>query len=301
MLTSGRFIPIPNGQGSNFDHGAYDPLTGRVFVAHTAANTLEVLDHREGQHVCTLADFPEAAGVVVGDGQVLVTNRGSASLAIVDSSSLERRATIPVSPRPNGVAIAPRTGRAIVACIGDDTHTPVLHCLPLTGGDQATLPLPGRPRWCVVDAEEARVFLAIQNPSVVLVATLPALSLVAQWPLPRAGAHGIDIDTAGHRLFVACDGGALVALDADTGTVEDVWPLPGAPDATFFNPDTGRVHVAVGDPGVVVSVEPATGQVATHVTESRAGTTALVRPDRLYVFLRQRGGALELIDEATAR
>ena len=34
-------------------------------------------------------------------------------------------------------------------------------------------------------------------------------------------------------------------------------------------------------------------------TEARAGTTALVPPDRLFVFLRQRGGALELIEART--
>jgi hypothetical protein len=49
MLTPGRFIPIPNSAGSAFDHGAYDPTTGRVFVAHTAANTVEFLAPREGR------------------------------------------------------------------------------------------------------------------------------------------------------------------------------------------------------------------------------------------------------------
>ncbi len=297
MLTPGRFIAIPNSQGSAFDHGAFDPQTQRVFVAHTGANTLDVLDHREGRHLHTLPDFPEAAGVVVGNGQVLVTNRGSASLAVVESATLERRTTIPVSPRPNGVAIAPKKGLAVVACIGDDTHPPVLHCCPVSGGEQTTLPLPGRPRWCVVDADETRVFLAIQDPSIILVAGLPDLSLIAQWPLPSAGAHGVDIDPLGNRLFVACDGGTLVALSTETGSMEESWPLPGGPDATFFNPDSGLVHVAVGNPGVVVSVNPATGEMATCVTEARAGTTALVRPDRLSVFLRERGGALELIEQ----
>jgi YVTN family beta-propeller protein len=299
MLTPGRFIPIPNSAGSAFDHGAYDPATGRVFVAHTAANTLEVLDHREGHHVQTLPDFPEAAGVVVGDGTVLVTNRGSASLAIVESDTLARHATIPVSPRPNGVAIAPRKGLAVVACIGDDSHGPTLHCLTLAGGDQATLPLPGRPRWCVVDADETRIFLAIQEPSVVLVAGLPDLVPIAQWSLPSPGAHGIDIDVTANRLFVACDGGTLVAVDSLSGAVTDQWPLPGGPDATFYNPDSGLVHVAVGNPGVVVSIDPASGQTASCATEARAGTTALVRPDRVYVFLRERGGALELIEQTT--
>src|SRR5207302_774480 len=117
------------------------------------------------------------------------------------------------------------------------------------------------------------------------------------WALPAAGAHGIDADEQGQRLFVACDAGELIALDATAGTVLGRWMLPGAPDATFYNPDSGLVHVAVKAPGVVVTIDPASGRVSACATEAGAGTTALVRPDRLYAFLPERGGALELIEE----
>jgi hypothetical protein len=48
---------------------------------------------------------------------------------------------------------------------------------------------------------------------------------------------------------------------------------------------------------VIVSVEPQSGAVASYATEDGAKTTALAAPDRLYVFLPQRGGALELRDQ----
>jgi len=31
-------IEVPGAAGSAFDHGAFEPQTGRVFVAHTARN-----------------------------------------------------------------------------------------------------------------------------------------------------------------------------------------------------------------------------------------------------------------------
>src|ERR1035438_3015741 len=37
-------IEIPNAAGSAFDHGAFDPETRRVFVAHTARDCVEVID-----------------------------------------------------------------------------------------------------------------------------------------------------------------------------------------------------------------------------------------------------------------
>jgi hypothetical protein len=42
-LQFARVIEIPGSQGSAFDHGAFEPQTGRVFVAHTARNCVEVI------------------------------------------------------------------------------------------------------------------------------------------------------------------------------------------------------------------------------------------------------------------
>ena len=113
-----------------------------------------------------------------------------------------------------------------------------------------SIDLPGRPRWCVTDADADRVFLCIREPSMVLVARLPDLGAVTHWKLPAGGAHGLDIDHASGRLYAACDEGALVEIDSSSGEVANVWPIAGPPDVTFFNPATGLVHVAIGEPGL---------------------------------------------------
>jgi DNA-binding beta-propeller fold protein YncE len=115
-------IEIPGSAGSAFDHGAFDPKSRRVFVAHTGRDCVEVIDHDARRHIATLPGFPAVAGIVADDGQVLATNRGAARLAWLDASSFETRAVFKTGPRPNGVAIAPRRGLAIVACIGDDAQ-----------------------------------------------------------------------------------------------------------------------------------------------------------------------------------
>jgi hypothetical protein len=72
--------------------------------------------------------------------------------------------------------------------------------------------------------------------------------------------------------------------------------LAGPPDVTFVNPATGLVHVAIGNPGVVQSIDPRTGASAQFVTARGAHTTAIVAPNRLYVFSPSHGGALVLED-----
>jgi hypothetical protein len=291
-LTTAETIEIPYATGSSFDHGAFDPDTRRVFIAHTARDCLEVVDADRNRHIATLLGFPGAAGVVASNGRVLVTNRGGARLGSVDARSLKTLRVLNTGPRPNGAAFIPSLRIGVVACIGDDTHAPLLQVFGLEDDRKWTVALPGRPRWCVVDAKEKRPFLAIRSPSMVLVASLPDLSAIQHWPLPSDGAHGMDINHAANLL--ACDGKSLVEFDVQSGRTQRDWPLAGVPDATFFNPASGLVHVAIEDPGLIQTVDPRTGTSTRFVTAKGAKTTALIAPDRLYAFSPEHKGVLDL-------
>jgi hypothetical protein len=130
----------------------------------------------------------------------------------------------------------------------------------------------------------------------VLVARLPDLRDVQHWPLPAEGAHGIDIDHRAGRLYVACDSGSLIELDTANGAARCEWPLEGAPDATFFNPASGLVHVAIEEPGLIQTINPQTGGSFSFPTAIGARTTALVHPKHLYVFSPFHRGALVLAE-----
>jgi DNA-binding beta-propeller fold protein YncE len=289
-------IAIPNAANSSFDHGAFDPATRRVFVAHTARDCVAVIDPDTQKHVATLPGFPGVAGAVCDDGEVLVTNRGSASLAWIDAASLKTKAVFKTGARPNGAAIVKRFALGLIACIGDERETPTLQSFALRTGKLASIDLPGRPRWCVADATGERIFLCIREPSMVLVAGLPDLEVIARWGVPSGGAHGLDIDHQRNRVYAACDDGALVEVDSDSGNVTNVWPIAGPPDVTFFNPTTGLVHVAIGEPALVETVNPQTGTSERTATGTGAHTTVLVPPNRLYVISPAHGGILVLSD-----
>ena len=290
-------IEIPGGADSEFDHAAFDPGTRRVFIAHTARDCIEVIDHDGQKHIATLPGFPGVAGAVADDGDILATNRGTASVTWFDGATFKTRAVFKSGPRPNGAAIVKRSRLGIAACIGDDGTTPTLHVYGLKDGGESVMDLPGRPRWCVTDEAAERLYLCIREPSMVLVARLPDLGDITRWKLPSGGAHGLDIDHSRRRLYAACDGGALVELDSTSGKVSNVWPIAGVPDVTFFNPATGLVHVAIGDPGLVETIDPQTGAITRTMTGAGAHTTAIVVPDRLYVISPKHGGALVLADD----
>ena len=290
-------IKIPNGENSEFDHAAFDPKTRRVFIAHTARNCIEVIDHDAQQHIATLPDFPGVAGAVADEGEILTTNRGGATITWLDAETYKVKAVFPSGRRPNGAAIVKRMGVGVAACIGDGHQSPTLQIINLKNGTQREINLPGRPRWCVTDATAERLFLCIREPSMILVARLPDLTDITYWSLPSRGAHGLDIDHSRGRLYAACDEGALVEIDSGSGEVTNLWPIAGPPDVTFFNPATGLVHVAIGDPGLIETIDPRTGSSSRTMTGAGAHTTAIVMPDRLYVISPRHGGVLVLADE----
>jgi YVTN family beta-propeller protein len=289
-------ITIPGAAGSEFDHAAFDAKSRRVFIAHTARDCVEVIGHDAGKHLATLPGFPGVAGAVADNGQILTTNRGSASVALIDANTLKTCATYKTGGRPNGAVIVARSNLGIAACIGVDGEAPTLQLFELNGPKRVSIDLPGRPRWCVTDAAAERLFLCIREPSMVLVARLPDLGAVTHWNIPSSGAHGLDIDHSRGRLYIACDDSTLVEMSSTSGEIINVWPIGGAPDVTFFNPATGLVHVAIGEPGLVESIDPRNGRRTRTVTGAGAHTTALVAPDQLYVISATHGGVLVLSD-----
>jgi len=130
-LNAVGIINIPNAVGSAFDHGAFDPKTRRIFVAHTARDCVEVIDHDAQKHIATLPGFSGVAGAVVDDGEVLVTNRSAASLAWLDAGTFKIKAVLKTGARPNGAVIVKGAALGIAACIGDERETPTLQSFAL--------------------------------------------------------------------------------------------------------------------------------------------------------------------------
>jgi DNA-binding beta-propeller fold protein YncE len=117
------------------------------------------------------------------------------------------------------------------------------------------------------------------------------LKIARAFNVPTAGPHGLAISN--ERLFCAADGGALVALDRDSGAVLGSVTLPGEPDVVMHDPASARLYVAIGAPGVVSVIDDQRLETLETVeTESGAHTIGWNADTRtLYAFLPTSGGA----------
>jgi DNA-binding beta-propeller fold protein YncE len=244
-------------KAGGFDHAAVHEATGRVYVAHTANDALDVLDIEAGKYVGSVPGLTGVAGALVATDPDLVftSNRGEDTVAVFSPEEPGSLAKIPVGVRPNGLAYDPGRARLLAAHVGDP-GVPGSCTVSLVDVRARTrvadLPVAGRTRWTVHDpgADVFHVNIA-DPPQVVAVAAGEPARIRRVVSVPCAGPHGLDIDVERRRLFCACDAGVLLELDADDGTVRAAERIAGVPDVVFVDAALGRVYVAIGDPGVI--------------------------------------------------
>jgi DNA-binding beta-propeller fold protein YncE len=285
MLTQRGMIPIPPCTPSEFDHGDVENASGRLFVAHTQAGTVEVLDGSDQKHFATIYGCPEASGVLVAqqDGLVFAAARGAGQVLVIEAASCKLLRTVDVDPRPNGLAWDSMRKRLLVA----DVEANTARLITPAGATVAVIALPGRPRWCVYDAVHDRFLVNIREPGCVAIVDAEGSGLLHTWPMSSAGPHGLDLDAANDQAFVACDSGQVLRVSRADGQITGQVDIAGAPDALWCNGKRAHLYVAIGDPGVIQLIDTGTMEVLqTLVTERGAHTTAFdAQRQTLYVFL----------------
>jgi DNA-binding beta-propeller fold protein YncE len=277
---------VPPFRESAFDHGDVHLASGRIFVAHTNGDSVEVLDGEERVHLGTIAGCTDASGVLCAqeEGVVFAAARGAGEILVIDVASLAVLGKVRSGPRPNGLAWDGRR-RLLLAAGVQDLSARLLD--PTRGEVVAEVRLPGRPRWCVYDQEGDRFLVNVREPACVALLSVEPFALSGLWPVPSAGPHGLDLDPERGLAFVACDGGTVSVLDLRSGRATADVPVAGAPDAIWYNARRRVLYVAIASPGLVDVIDTAAMTRREQViTETGAKTTAFdpVR-QQLAVFL----------------
>jgi DNA-binding beta-propeller fold protein YncE len=294
-------ITIPPGREAGFDHADVYRPRSRLYVAHTGADRIDVIDRATRAFLRSLPDVPGVAGVLI-DGEhdlLMSSDRGCARVSIYRCSDEALLGRVQVGQRPNGLAYDPTRRRLFVFNVGDP---PGVDCtVSVIAVDEArviaTIPLPGRPRWAIYDVATDRVYANVQKPAQIVVLGAGELRIVKALDVPAVGPHGLSIRD--ERLFCAADGGALVVLHRDTGEVLGSVALPGEPDVIMHAPALDRLYVAVGSPGTVSVIDDRTLDVLETVPTGPGAHTIGWDPDRraLYAFLPESTSAAVFVEQ----
>src|SRR5215207_1360883 len=244
-------------QPGGFDHAAIHRSSGQLYVAHTANDSLEVIDCISDRYLHSIPNLPGVAGALVSDEKSLVftSNRGEDTISIFSAESKSGGVKVDVGIRPNGLSFDPRRNLLLAANVGNpdipDSFT--LSIVDITQRKMiASIPVSGRTRWTVFDPHAEIFYVNIASPAqIVLLNANHPNGITRVFDIPVEGPHGLDLDGESRRLFCACDEGRLITLNADNGEILSELPLNGAPDVIFHNIALQHLYVAIGDPGVI--------------------------------------------------
>jgi DNA-binding beta-propeller fold protein YncE len=296
-------LPVHDKPGG-FDHAAVHGARGRLYVAHTANDAVDMIDCATSTYLGSIPGLGGVAGALVSEEHDLVftSNRAENTVGIFSPSQEEALIKVKVGLRPNGLAYDSSRRLLLAANVGDPARPGLFTVSAVdvpTRAMIADVPVSGRTRWVVFDAEAGCFYVNIADPPQIAVIEAAKASVVTRTlSVPAIGPHGLDLDATSHRLFCACDGKTLVVLDSRSGNVLTQAELAGVPDVIFFNRERGHLYVAIGDPGLIEVFETdQMRRLETVRTEAGAHTLGF-DPSRntIYAFLPSTHRALIYAD-----
>ena len=251
-------LPVPTGRiplprvEGRIDHFAFDTANGRLFVAALGNDSVEVLDIAKGQVAQHIGDLPT----------------------------------------PQGIGIAPDSGRVLVANAGDGScrvlDATTLEVVgkvnlkddadnvrydanargfwvgygsgglalvdPVQIGTKALVRLTAHPESFQLEEKGQRIFVNVPDERCVVVVDREKKAVVAKWELQGVGANfPMALDEANHRLFVGCRRPArLVVLDTESGAQVAAIATVGDMDDVFHDARTKRLYASGGEGAVDV-------------------------------------------------
>ncbi len=303
-------IPLPeNVKVGGFDHAAFQRASARLYVAHTCNDAVDVIDGAAGRYLHSIPNLAGVAGALVSDvdNRVFTSNRGENTVGVFapeDEGGLKK---VGVGVKPNGLAYAPRHKLLLAANVGDPAVAGSFTVSLVDVERRVRLgdvSVSGRTRWTVYDAEQDVFFVNIADPAqIVVISAAEPMQVARVFSIPAVGPHGLDLDAATKRLFCACDGRKLFALDNRSGQVLAQSDLSGVPDVIFFNAALHHLYVAIGEPRLIEVFDTDSLARIESVTTEMGAHTLGFDPDRhrVYAFLPESHRAAVYEDQANKK
>jgi YVTN family beta-propeller protein len=252
-------IDLPGPGGKRFDYLTMDYEDHYLLSAHLAAGILYVIDVRANKLVKAIPGVPGVEGVeyVPGLKKVYTSDSGDNKIGVVDLKTMTVIKKLPTESKPDGSTYAEPFRKVYVSdergkaeAVVDVDKDEIVKTLKF---DSDT----GMPQY---DPVKRKVYVNLQDDNVFAVIDPATDTVVGRYPVGRCkGNHGMALDSAHHRAFLACEGNVMLTVfDVDANKPIAFIPLPKGPDVVKFDPGLGRVYVACssGAISVIQEVDP---------------------------------------------
>jgi len=239
------------GGAGRWDYLSVDPEGRRLYVMHSGANVINVIDIDKNTLVGEITDTPGVHGFVPVPalGKGFSSNGTENKASIVDLKTLKTLSKVDTGRNPDAILYEPKK-KEIYTFNGSSKDATVISAT--SGAVVATVPLAGKPESGVADPGVGRVYVNIEDANEVQVIDVNSHKVVATWPLdPGEEPTGMSFDAKNHFLLVGCSNSMMVVMSSTNGKIVSTVPAGAGIDASAFDPGTGMAFVSSGGSGNV--------------------------------------------------
>ncbi|MHB8529590.1 MAG: YncE family protein [Caulobacteraceae bacterium] len=238
-------IPAPN---ALWDLASINPQRHRLYVGRLGGVLAVDLRTRAVSPDFVPSPFVHGALPIGESGRAVATNGLAATAVIFDETTGRVLSTIPTGKDPDAIVVEPRSGLVVVT---DEEGADLTLIDPVAGVAVGRIPLGGAPDFPVVDGR-GLVYVNINSKNEIAVVDVTARAIRRRIALPGCeGPTGLAYDAADRLLVSACENGAVLFLDAETGRVWRSFHVGAGPDAVLFDAARRLAFVPSGADGVL--------------------------------------------------
>lgn len=251
-----------------------------------------------GGRVITVGDKPLGVAISMDGRRAFVTDNGADTVSVVDTSTGEAIAAIPVEDGPFGIALSPDDRYAYVTNSRADTVSVIDTRAAVTIGP--AIPVGRQPRAVALTPDGRYAYVTNFGGDSVSVIDTAAFATVGS-PIPMPGSpFGLAI--ARGKVYVANFGNDTVSvIETSSGAVDAVIPVGDGPFRVAVTPDGSHAYVANSRAGTVSVIDT---QAATTVGPPiRVGDDpfgiAIAPNGQLALVVNNQSASVSVIDTGT--
>jgi YVTN family beta-propeller protein len=249
-LTNVNDIPLTGG-ATRLDYQSFDPVSGRLYIAHLGDDMLTVFDAPMQKIVGDVKNIKRVHGVIAVPElhKIYASATGTNELVVIDEPSLQITERIPAGDYPDGIAFA---GKEKKIYVSDKAGKTVTVIDAVTNRPITAIPVGGPVGNSQYDAASDRIFVAVHKLNEIVEIDPQTDKIAARHALTGCkDSHGLLIDSDDGLVFAACEGNSqLVALDLAEKKQIAIFSVGEGPDVLAFDKILGRLYVA-SESGVV--------------------------------------------------
>jgi DNA-binding beta-propeller fold protein YncE len=294
-LTSLANIQLPKDTTlPSFDLLTLDARVGRLYVAHSSNNAVDVVDLKNNRVLGTITGlFKVHAIALSSDPNIIFTSDpGNASVGVVDVSTLKLIKSIDTGPQPDAIGYDPADD-LVVAVLASSNTVKLID--PHTYKVVATIALPGSPELMDVDPQQGTIYVAINDKAEVVAIDGKAHQITATFKgcdieIPTGVVYAADQQ----RLYVASRPGnnrELNVIDTLLDKCLGVVDIGFGTDQIAYNSHLHHVYAANGGSKNLSVIDTVNLKPLGVVGTGPIAKSVAVDPttDRVYVLVGRAG------------